>query len=275
VLLGIDVLLHLRDNADTVQGIARALLVSPHDVQRVVELLLADELVSGAQAAFQPGSSLAYYAVTPKGREKTAHILDHYATQLSSGPPTMTVAERFLFALAGGRPSAQREALLRLLDTLPHETDSYRRKHARALTKEALKYAARALEADEHGEVAAAGLRSIPFMDEEDAEYIAQRLRQQYAPALASDELRKVVEHAAAVCDASDGLRVLTSADRSTFPPVSKLRVIDPDAYMNVAEQTAETMKAAVLPLALDLYAEADAIIKRLPWLPPGSVSQG
>jgi hypothetical protein len=107
-------------------------------------------------------------------------------------------------------------------------------------TKEASEYAARALEADQHGEVAAAGLRSIEYMDEEDAEYIAQRLRQQYAPALASEELRQVVEHAAAVCDASDELRVLRPADRSTYPPVSVMRVSNPDAYMTLAEQTAE-----------------------------------
>lgn len=62
----------------------------------------------------------------------------------------MTVGERFLFALASGRPAAQANAILRLLDSLPPEEDyTYRRKHALELARVTVSYAIRALEADE------------------------------------------------------------------------------------------------------------------------------
>lgn len=187
----------------------------------------------------------------------------------------MTVAERFLFALADGRPPAQSEALLRLLDAVPAEdSETYRRLHARELAKVAVSYAIRALEADEQTAAAAGGLRSIPFSNEEDASYIAERLRETYAPAVPSPELRAVLEHAAAACDAADELRLLTRGRENQVPDVSETRTVNEDAYNAVAEETAETIRAAALPLGLDLYRDADIIVKRLT-PPPGAAFSG
>ncbi len=131
----------------------------------------------------------------------------------------MTVGERFLFALASGRPGSQANAILRLLDSLPLEADAtYRRKHALELARAAVSYAIRALAADERTAPAAEALKSIRFANEENAKYLAEELRESYAASIQRDDPRAVVELAADVCDASDELRVLTRAHENRIP---------------------------------------------------------
>jgi hypothetical protein len=274
MLLGIDVLLHLRDRADTVDGIAGALLTSAAEVERVLGALRGTDLVGVATAGYGAGPDVASYTITAKGTETMGRILDHYSTSVVSGPPQMTVGERFLFALASGCPGAQANAILQLLDSLPPEgDDTYRRKHALELARVTVSYAIRALAADERGGAAAEGLKSIRFANEEDAKYLAEQLRESYAPSAERDDLRAVVELAADVCDASDELRVLTRGGENRTPGVSEVRDVNEEAYNAVAELTAETMKAAVAPLGISLYDDAEAIVKKLPPPPPGAVS--
>jgi hypothetical protein len=274
MLLGIDVLLHLHDRADTVDGIAGALQTSTDEVERVLGVLRGDDLVSVATGGYAAGTDVASYTITAKGTETMGRILDHYSTSVASGPPQMTVGERFLFALASGRPGAQANAILRLLDALPpEEDDTYRRKHALELARVAVSYAIRALDAEERTAAAAEGLKSIAFANEEDAKYLAEQLRESYAPSVERDDLRAVVELAADVCDASDELRVLTRGRENPTPGVSEARDIREGAYDAVAELTAETMKAAVSPLGISLYDDAEVIVKKLPLPPPGGVS--
>lgn len=115
-------------------------------------------------------------------------------------------------------------------------------------------------------------MKSIRFANEEDAKYLAEQLRESYAPSVEAKELRAVVELAADVCDAS---YELTRGRENRTPGVSDARDINDEAYNAVAELTAETMKAAVSPLGISLYDDAEAIVKKLPPPPPGAVSSG
>lgn len=272
MLLGIDVLLYLQRHSDTVQGIAGGLRVTADEVERVTNLLLEQGLVQLEIGGYSTETSGTYYGVSQEGAETISRILSRYATDVAHGAEHMTVAERFLFALADDRPAGQRESLLRLVEIAPMESSStYRGKHALELAKVAVAYAVRALEVD--GETALAeGLQSIRFVTAEDAEYLASQLREHYAPAVDATEVHAVVESAAAACEAADELRPLTRGHENPRPGVSEKRAISPDAYLAVAEETAETMKAAVLPLGIDLYADAETIISKLP-PPPHAIS--
>jgi hypothetical protein len=95
---------YLRDRADSLQGIAGGLRTSSEEAQRLITLLLRDDLISGMPAGYEPGTEVTFYRVTPKGKQTRGHILDRCATEVASGSPSMTVGERFLFALADDRP---------------------------------------------------------------------------------------------------------------------------------------------------------------------------
>jgi hypothetical protein len=267
MLLGVDLLAHLRDEGLTSQQLAAITNSSEGDVRSLLEVLVREELVSGLPSSFvdAPGDSDLIYTITPQGRERYALILDRYAEQVMGDMSGMGVLERFILLVAEQAPSETlRTALVELADNVPEERfENDRRSDALVLARAAVGYAQRALDADEGTRMAyAQGLRSLPTATEEQLGYVAGMLRESYAPHISDERLSGVVERVAATCEAAWDLRILGPADPETN--ISEPRTIAPEDYIAVAENSAMALWALVYALAADPVDEIRAVIGAL-----------